>query len=397
MREVGNVTFARAIGEASPMARLRLESTLGQMPARAHASSPSPSIEVPFGMTFLRDYLPELDVVLLAGSLLVGALGVGVEGAAAPAPLDAAHVVELAAAVGQDESEGPMEGRGAAQEALQPARGRYDVRGVVPLEQDEHPEPELGKAGREQRLQVAVGALHAVHLDHACASLLGRGGTVGMGAPRVEGRLMPVRLPLVAPLVPDLLAKAHLRDVYVLVLDVSAGGALRAGEVVSRGEDVVHRLAPRQPGLHLAGQERHLAPRHVQAAPRLDKARLGLGLDHLGRVGEVPQGAGRAPLAVVADLGRPVRAPAPLALVARASPFAQEGHLLLQSGSHIPRLPQVLRRAQSVPRCGSLDVKATSRGRPPVSRTYDRPTAGFPAPALAINDSRQKMEGDTLI
>lgn len=53
--------------------------------------------------------------------------------------------------------------------------------------------------------------------------------------------------------------------------------------------------------------------------------------------------------------------------------------------------------AQSVPRCGSLDVKATSRGRPPVSRTYNRPTAGFPAPALAINDSRQKMEGDTLI
>ncbi|ERL07888.1 hypothetical protein HMPREF1316_1807 [Olsenella profusa F0195] len=42
-----------------------------------------------------------------------------------------------------------------------------------------------------------------------------------------------------------------------------------------------------------------------------------------------------------------MRTSTPLALVARASPFAQERHLLLQSGSHIPRLPQVLRRAQS--------------------------------------------------
>ena len=130
---------------------------------------------------------------------------------------------------------------------------------------------------------------------------------------------MPVRLPLGAPLVPDLLAQAHLGDVDALVLDVAAGGALRAGEVVPRGKNVVHRLAPREPRLHLAGQERHLAAGHVQPPPRLDEALVGLGLCHLGRVGEVPQGAGRAP------------------------------------------------------------------------------AAGFPAPALAINDSRQKMEGDTLI
>lgn len=44
----------------------------------------------------LGDDLPQLDVVLLAGALLVGALGVGVEDPAPPVPLDVSDVVELA-------------------------------------------------------------------------------------------------------------------------------------------------------------------------------------------------------------------------------------------------------------------------------------------------------------
>ena len=95
-------------------------------------------------------------MVLLAGALLVGALGVGVEDPAPPVPLDAGDVVELAPPVGQDEPEYPAEGLGSAQEALQPVQGGDDVGAVVPLEQDVDLEPDLDEVEREQGLGVPL-------------------------------------------------------------------------------------------------------------------------------------------------------------------------------------------------------------------------------------------------
>ena len=97
---------------------------------------------------------------------------------------------------------------------------------------------------------------------------------------------------------------------------------------------MVDRLALGGPRLDLPGQERHLAAGHVQAPPRLREALVGLGLRHPGRVGELLQGAGRAPLAAVAGPWRPMRAPTPLALVVRAPRppphiLAHEEHFLL--------------------------------------------------------------------
>ena len=96
---------------------------------------------------------------------------------------------------------------------------------------------------------------------------------------------------------------------------------------------MVDRLAPGEARLDLPGQQRHLAAGHVQAPPRLHEALVGLGLRHPGRVGELPQGAGRAPLAAVADPGGPVRATAPLPLVVPAPPLAAHP----RAGGALPR------------------------------------------------------------
>lgn len=116
---------------------------------------------------------------------------------------------------------------------------------------------------------------------------------------------------------------------------------------------MVDRLAPGESRLDLPGEKGHLVAGHVRAPPRLHEALVGLGLRHPGRVGELPQGAGRAPPAAVADPGGPVRATAPLPLVVPAPPLAAHpragGHFLAQPGSHVLRRPQVLRCAQSFP------------------------------------------------
>lgn len=84
---------------------------------------------------------------------------------------------------------------------------------------------------------------------------------------------------------------------------------------------MVNRLAPGESRLDLPGEKGHLVAGHVRAPPRLHEALVGLGLRHPGRVGELPQGAGRAPPAAVADPGGPVRATAPLPLVVPAPPL----------------------------------------------------------------------------
>lgn len=98
-----------------------------------------------------------------------------------------------------------------------------------------------------------LGALHAVHLDRTRALLLAEGEVVGVGAALVEGRLAAARALPAAPLVPDLLAQVHLGHIDVLALEVVVEGALRAGEVVPGGEDVVDRLAPGEARLDLPG------------------------------------------------------------------------------------------------------------------------------------------------
>ena len=101
--------------------------------------------------------------------------------------------------------------------------------------------------------------------------------------------------------------------------------ALRAGQVVPGGEDVVHRLPELEAGFHLSCQEGHLAPRHVQPRAGLGEPGVGLGLRRLGRVGIALEGARRAPLAAVAHEGGLVRASAPLFFEVGA--FALMAHL----------------------------------------------------------------------
>lgn len=115
----------------------------------------------------LRQYLPQLHVVLLARALQAGLrrIGAGHAGVTRPARagLDLREVQELRAAVAQHHREDVFEG--ASVIGFHRVDCGLHVGLVLVLEQDEDLEEQTDEVEREDALRVAAKPLHAVRLD----------------------------------------------------------------------------------------------------------------------------------------------------------------------------------------------------------------------------------------
>ena len=156
----------------------------------------------------LRQYLPQLHMVLLARPLLARLHRIAVEhpGAArsARAGLDLREVQELRAAISQHHREDVFENAFAI--GLHRVEGGLHVGLVLVLEQDEKLEEQADEVEREDALRVAAEAFHAVHLDGEQLEVVGQGEPVGVGPAGKVHLGLAVR-PLLARGVLDLLGQ----------------------------------------------------------------------------------------------------------------------------------------------------------------------------------------------
>ena len=127
----------------------------------------------------LGQQLPELDVVALAGALLVAAPRVAVEQPRLAGPLadevrDRPLVGELRAVVGEHGAEDPPHAVGAQHRAHAPERGRH-ARGVLRRQRQVELEPAGAVEQRQDARGVRAGALDRVHLPGRGARVLPEG------------------------------------------------------------------------------------------------------------------------------------------------------------------------------------------------------------------------------
>ena len=325
----------------------------------------------------LGQQLPELDVVALAGALLVAAPRVAVEQPRLAGPLadergDRPLVGELRAVVGEHGAEDPTHAVGAQRRAHAPERGRH-ARGVLRRQR----QVELEPAGAVEQCQDARGvrarALDRVHLPGRGARVLPEGEERGMrpagGVPRGRG-------PGGAPPRPvaDLSPELHVGHAVVARRDPAVDGRGRQvhGPAVAR-RHLLGREPPAQAvpdGLQPGRRGRLVG---VDPAPGRDEHRVGAQLRGPGVVEDV--GAALAADGAVAA-----------ATVAAARPRGQARAGRRQVGGGVDALaaPGLRRRHEPVRR----HLGAHRRGRP-AQLPGDLPARG---PAL-----QHPLDGDPLV
>ena len=301
----------------------------------------------------LGQQLPYLDVVALAGALLVASPGVAVEQPRLAGPLaeerrDRVLVGELGAVVGEHGAEDPPHAVGAEDrpDALQ---GGRDARGGLLRERQRELEPAGAVQQREQAGGVLPGALDGVHLPGRGAGVLPEGEERGIRPAGGVAGGRPAGGALPRP-VADLSPELHVGHAVVARRDPAVDG---------RGRQV-HR--PAVAGRHLLGGEPPaqaapdgLQPRRrgglvgVDPAPGRDEHRVGAQLRRAGLVEDV-----RAALA--AHRAVP---PAPVA-AARPGRQARAGRRQVGGGVDALAAPWLRRRHEPVRR----HLGAHRRGRP---------------------------------
>ena len=301
----------------------------------------------------LGEQLPDLDVVALAGALLVAAPGVAVEQPRLAGPLadergDRALVGELGAVVGEHGAEHAARPVGAEDrpDALQGAR---DAPGGLLLQRQRELEPAGAVQQREQAGGVLPRALDGVHLPGGGARVLAQAEERGVRpagrVPRGRGRRCAPPRP-VADLAPEL----HVGHAVVARRDpaVDRRGRQVHGPAVAGGQ-----LLGREPPAQAVADEGERLGRGglvgVYPAPRRDEDRVRAQLRGAGVVEDV-----RAALA--ADRTVP---PAPVA-AARPRGQARAGSRQVGGGVHALAAPLLRRRHEPVRR----HLGAHRRGRP---------------------------------
>ena len=301
----------------------------------------------------LGQQLPDLDVVALAGALLVAAPRVAVEQPRLARPLadqrgDRALVGELGAVVGEDGAEHAASPVGAEDrpDALQGAR---DAPGSLLLQRQRELQPAGAVQQREQAGAVLPRALDGVHLPGGGARVLAEGEERGVRpagrVPRGRGRRCAPPRP-VADLAPEL----HVGHAVVARRDPAVDGRRRQ---VHRAAVARRHLLGRQPPAQAVPYRLQPGRRGglvgVYPAPGRDEDRVGAQLRGPGLVEDV-----RAALA--ADRAVP---PAPVA-AARPRGQARAGRRQVGGGVHALAAPGLRRRHEPVRR----HLGAHRRGRP---------------------------------
>ena len=301
----------------------------------------------------LGQQLPDLDVVSLAGALLVAPPGVAVEQPRLARPLaeqrrDRRLVGELGAVVGEHGAEDPAHAVG-AEDLPDIAQGVRDAPGGLLLQRQRELEPAGAVQQREQAGGVLPRALDRVHLPGRGARVLPEGaergirpaGGVARGRPPVGALPRPV-----ADLPPEL----HVRHAVVARRDPAVDGR---GRQVHRPAVARRHLLGRQPPAQAVPDG--LQPRRrgglvgVDPAPGRDEHRVRAQLRGAGVVEDV-----RAALAAQ----RAVAAAAVAA--ARPRRQARAGRRQVGAGAHALAAPGLGRRDEPVRR----HLGAHRRGRP---------------------------------
>ena len=301
----------------------------------------------------LGEQLPELDVVALAGALLVAAPRVAVEQPRLAGPLsdegrDRALVGELRAVVGEHGAEHAARPVG-AEDLPDAAQGGRDAPGGLLPEQERQLEPAGAVEQREQAGRVLPRALDGVHLPGRGARVLPEGEERGMRPAGGVARGRPAGGALARP-VADLAPELHVGHAVVARRDPAVDGRGRQvhGPAVARrhllggqppAQAVPDGLQPGRGG-RLAG---------VDPAPGRDEHRVGAQLRGAGVVEDV-----RAALAA--------RRAVAAAAVAAARPRrqARAGRRQVGRGVHALAAPGLRRRDEPVRR----HLGAHRRGRP---------------------------------
>ena len=301
----------------------------------------------------LGEQLPDLDVVALAGALLVAAPRVAVEqprlaGLLADERGDRALVGELGAVVGEHGAEDPPRAAGAQHRAHAPERRRHAL-GVLRRERQRELQPAGAVQQREQAGAVLPRALDGVHLPGGGARVLAQAEERGVRpagrVPRGRGRRCAPPRP-VADLPPEL----HVGHAVVASRDpaVDRRGRQVHGPAVAGGQ-----LLGREPPAQAVADEGERLGRGglvgVYPAPRRDEDRVRAQLRGAGIVEDV-----RAALA--ADRAVP---PAAVA-AARPRGQARAGRRQVGGGVHSLAAPLPRRGHEPVRR----HLRAHRRGRP---------------------------------
>ena len=314
----------------------------------------------------LGQQLPDLDVVALAGALLVAAPGVAVEQPRLAGPLadergDRALVGELGAVVGEHGPEDPPRAAGAQHRAHAPERRRHAL-GVLRRQRQRELQPAGAVQQREQAGAVLPRALDGVHLPGGGANVLAEAEERGI-RPAGRVRRRPLRGPVRPGPVADLAPELHVGHAVVARRDpaVDRRGRQVHGPAVAGGQ-----LLGREPPAQAVADEGERLGRGglvgVYPAPRRDEDRVRAQLRGAGVVEDV-----RAALA--ADRAVP---PAPVA-AARPRGQARAGRRQVGGGVHALAAPLPRRGHEPVRR----HLGAHRRGRPAQLPRY--PPARGPA------------------
>ena len=301
----------------------------------------------------LGQQLPDLDVVALAGALLVAAPGVAVEQPRLARPLaeqrrDRRLVGELGAVVGEDGAEHAARPVG-AEDGPDAPQGVRDAPGGLLLQRQRELEPAGAVQQREQAGGVLPGPLDGVHLPGRGARVLPEGEERGMRpAGGVAGR-RPARGALPRP-VADLAPELHVGHAVVARRDPAVDGRRRQ---VHRAAVARRHLLGRQPPAQAVPYRLQPGRRGglvgVYPAPGRDEDRVGAQLRGPGLVEDV--GA-----ALAADRAVPAAAVA----ASRPRRQARAGRRQVGGGVHALAAPGLRRRHEPVRR----HLGAHRRGRP---------------------------------
>lgn len=285
----------------------------------------------------LRYELPYLDVVLLAGALLVGAHGVAVEQARLPGPLPEQGgypvlVGELGPVVGQDRPEDPPRGFLAAQRVHDEPQGGLGLAAGLGCERQGQLEARGAVQDGQKAGGVELGPLDGVHLPAGRALVLRELPELVVGPPGVvPGGLFRRAAPalLVAHLPPEL----HVGHLAVSPVAPPVDRGCRHAEVGMERRDLLGGEAPPHPRADDPELPLELGLVLVHAPPGLDEHAVGVLLGEPRRVLD----AGLPRAAVPRRAPAPVAAPRPRGedLACRLQAVGRLGALQGLGGDHV--------------------------------------------------------------